>query len=376
MGDCLYRFWSQIAQIAAQLPGEGALQAGRGADRSLETSPPSLRDLAADARARVPDPPAWDDVADDARRLRLGALQADAAVMAGLMTDVVRMTSVDHWPADVKDSLSHLHLYDKYSPTTLHGVLAHLSSPQIGGLTNSVKGTLLELYTADHMNLGEIPMAPDARYADLAHTLNQPGWDVAERATDGHAVLHVQVKATDHWQVIAHHLGRYPEYPDVATTPEGAQAMLQHGVDPQHVIDTGWHADSLADHVGSHMYDITAAHAVHELVPEIAIVAILTVAALKLRKGESPQTTAAWVKKQVTLAGVSNLAGLAVQLLTGTVVLRPLAAIGTRFTFERGSVARRTRATLGRNRGALRGLRESCEARGYAPWFAARAAAS
>jgi hypothetical protein len=149
--------------------------------------------------------------------------------------------------------------------------------------------------------------------------------------------------------------------------------MLQHGVDPQHVIDTGWHADALTDHVASHLHHINTAHAVHEFVPEIAIIAILTIAAVKLRKGESPQNTTAWVKKQVMLAGASNLAGLAVQLLTGTVALRPLTAIGTRFTFERGSVAQQTGATLRRISTTLRAVRESCEACGYGPWSAAPA---
>src|SRR5438309_1431966 len=115
-------------------------------------SSPSLHDLAVDARSRVPDPPPWDAVADDAKRLHLGALQGEAAVMAGLMTDVGWMSSVDHWPADVNESLHRLGLFEKYSPTTLRGVFEHLSSGGIGGLTNSVKGTLLELSTVHDMN--------------------------------------------------------------------------------------------------------------------------------------------------------------------------------------------------------------------------------
>jgi hypothetical protein len=336
-------------------------------------SPPSLHDLAAEARLRVPDPPAWDAVADDAKRLRLGALQGEAAVMAGLMTDVAWMTSVDHWPRDVNATLHRLGLYDKYSPTTLHGVFAHLSSRGVGGLTNAAKGTLLELSTAHDMNHGAISMAPGATHAELAHSLNQPGWDIAERGAHGHAVAHVQVKATDHWQTIAHHLSRYPHYPDVATTHEGAQAMLDHGVDPHHVIDTGIHADALTDHVASHMDHISVAHSLHEVVPEVAIIAILAFAALKLRNGESREKTKAWVVRQAKVAGISNLAGLAVQLLTGTVAFRPLTAIGTRFTIARGAVARETGETLRRTRATLRAVRESCEASGYAPWSAAPA---
>ncbi len=292
------------------------------------------------------------------------------------MTDSVWMTSTDHWPPDVNAALHRLGLFDKYSPTTLNGVFAHLSSRGIGGLTSSVKGTVLELSTVHDMNHGAIPMAPGATYAELAHSLNQPGWDIAERRYDGHIVTHVQVKATDHWQVIAHHLSRYPEYPDVATTHEGAQAMLDHGVDSHHVIDTGVSAHALTDHVASNLDHLTMAHSLHEVVPEVAIVAILAIAAFKLRNGESREKVKAWVVEQTKIAGVANLAGFAVQLMTGTVALRPLTAIGTRFTFARGAVARETGETLRRIRATLRSVRESCDASGYTPWSAAPAPVS
>jgi hypothetical protein len=337
------------------------------------SSAQSLCDLAADARAQISDPPSWDHVVDEATRLRLGAAHADAAVMAGLMSDVVRMKSVDNWPADVNESLHHLGLFDKYSPTTLHGVLAHLSSRQVGGLTNSVKGAMLELHTVDAMNHGDIPMTQGATHAELTRPLNHPGVDIHEIAADGHIVESVQVKATAHWQVIAHHLSCYPQYPNVATTHEGAQEALRHGLDHQHVIDTGVHAHALTDAVASHLQHLDVAHALHEFVPEIAIVAILAVAALKLRNGDGGQETAAWVKEQITLAGLANSAGLAVQLLTGTGALRPLAAIGTRFIAARGSVARRTGSALRRVGATLRELRNSCEAHGYGSWSAASA---
>jgi hypothetical protein len=335
--------------------------------------PTALHDLAADARSRVPNPPSWESVADDAKRLRLGALQGEAAVMAGLMTGVGYMTYVDHWPADVNESLQRLGLFDKYSPTTLRGVFAHLSSRGISGLTNSVKGTLLELTTVHRMNDGAISMAGGATHAELAHSLNQPGWDIAERAADGHVVEHVQVKATDHWQAIARHLSRYPEYPDVATTQEGAQAMLDHGVAAHHVIDTGVQADVLTDHVAANMEHITVAHSVHEFVPEAAIIAILAVAAIKLRKGETRENVKAWVVKQTKIAGIANLAGLAVQLMTGAVALRPFAALGTRFTYARGTVARETGEALRRIGATLREIRQSCEGSGYVPWSAGQA---
>jgi hypothetical protein len=343
-------------------------------------SPPFLSDLAADARLHVSDPPPWDAVAEDAKRLRLGALQGEAFTMAGLMTDEIWMASVDRWPSDVNESLDRLHLFEKYSPTTLRGVFAHLSSRGITLTVNKVKGTVLELASVHRMNDGTIPMAAGATHAELAHSVNQPGWDIAQRASDGHVVAHVQVKATHHWQEIAKHLSRYPKYPDVATTHEGWQAaqhhaqwMVDHGMDPRHVTSTGLHARALTSHVASKMNHLTVGHSIHELLPEAAIIAILAVAAVKLRKGENREKVKAWVIEQTKIAGVANLAGLAIQLMTGTAALRPLATIGTRFAFARAAVSQETGERLRRIRATLRSVRESCDASGYAPWSGAPA---
>jgi hypothetical protein len=328
----------------------------------------TLKELAADARARVPNPPTWDNVREEATRLRLGAAHVKAAVVAGLASDEIWMTAADHWPDDINEPLRHLGLFDKYSPTTLRGVFAHLSDRQVGGLTNTVKGAALELHTVDAMNDGAMPMAHGATHAELFHPLNHPGADIKQLDADGHIVAHVQVKATEHWHTIARHLDRYPDVRDVATTHEGAQAMLQHGVDSHHILDTGIHAQALTDHVAAHMDNLGWLHFSHELVPELAIAAIVAVALLRLKNGEGLAETGAWVKEQATIAGLANAAGLAVQLATGTAALRPFAAIGTRLTAERGSVAQRTGEALRRVVSALGALRESATSRGYAAW--------
>lgn len=330
----------------------------------------ALRELAADARVRVPNPPAWDEVRDDAARLRLGAAHVEAVVVAGLAGDEIWLATMDHWPDDVTAPLQRLGLLEKYSPTTLRGVLAHLSDPQIRGLTNSVKGVALELHTVDKMNSGEMPMAPGATRAELFPSPNHPGADIRQLDADGHIVAQVQVKATEHWRTIARHLDRHPEVPDVATTREGAEAMLQHGVDSQHVLDTGVHAQALTDHVANHLDNLNWMHASHELVPELAIAAIVAVALLRLKRGDSLAETVRWVRDQATIAGLANAAGLAVQIATGTTALRPVAAIGTRFTVERGAVGQRTAVALRRAVSTLDTIRESGASRGYVAWAA------
>jgi hypothetical protein len=149
--------------------------------------------------------------------------------------------------------------------------------------------------------------------------------------------------------------------------------MLDHGLDPHYVHDAGIHADWLNDHIDSCVDHISAGHAFREVVPEIALAAIVAVGVVKLTRGESLEATLAWAKRQATVAGISRLAGLTVQLLTGTSAVRPMAAIGTRFTLERGHVAQQTAAALARIRETLRTLRESCSVSGYVPWLPAAA---
>lgn len=328
------------------------------------TLSPSLAALHAIACSQHREPPPWDDVVSEARSLRLGVAHVDSAVMAGLATDSVLMTAADSWPDDVNRALEHLGLFEKYSPTTLQGVLANLSSRQIDGLTNTVKGTVLELHVQDALNSGAIPMVSGAERAELASSLNQPGWDVAQLGATGDHLARLQVKATDSWQYIAQHLSRYPEYP-VATTREAAESAAANGVDPELIIDTGISAAELTGEVASTLGNLDLLHVTQEFVPELAIAAIGVVALVKLKNGAPREEVSGWVKEQAALAGLANAAGLVTQVLTGTVILRPFATMGVGLTAARGSIARKTGDNLRRMRATLVAIRKSNEARGY-----------
>jgi hypothetical protein len=295
-----------------------------------------VRLLLADCRASGRQVPTWREVTDDAARLRLGAAYADAAITTGLLGDSIYFADIDRWPTDVTDTLHRLGLFDRYSPTTVHGVLAHLSRRRVTGLVNDVKGIDLELQTMQRINTDTLHL-PGVDHAQQAASLTQPGWDLQTFHQD-HPVGHLQVKATDDWRLLVDHLARYPQYPDIVTNHEAITAAAQHGMDTSHLIDAGSDA-ALTEHVTSALQHLSHAHAVHELVPELAIAAILAVAAMKLRAGQNRRETAQWVREQVTTAGLANLAGLAIQLATGTAALRPFAAVATRFTLARGRLA-------------------------------------
>jgi hypothetical protein len=268
----------------------------------------------------------------------VGAAYTDAVTTAGLLGDTTYLAHTDSWPADVNETLERLGLFKKYSPTTLHGVLEHLSPHGITGLVNNVKGVDLELQTVQRINSSDLHL-PGVDHAEQAQALNQPGWDL-RTSQNGHVVGHLQVKATDDWHVLAHHLARYPQYQDIVTNHEAIAAASQHGMDTSHLIDAGSNA-VLTDHVTDALQHINDAHVVHELVPEFAVAAILTIAAVRLKKGEDRKETARWAREQLTTAGLANVASLAVQVATGTVALRPIAAMGTRFAIARGRLASR-----------------------------------
>lgn len=296
----------------------------------------TLRGLVDDCRRQKGSRPAWSEVVDDTVSLRVGAAYRDTITTAGLLGDTAYMAHTDSWPADVNETLERLGLFKTYSPTTLHGVLKHLSPRGITGLVNNVKGVDLELQTVQRINSGDLHL-PGVDHAEQAQALNQPGWDL-ETSQHGHMVGHLQVKATDDWHVLAHHLARYPQYQDIVTNHEAIAAAAQHGMDTSHLIDAGSNA-VLTDHVTGALQHVSDAHVLHELVPEFAVAAILTIAAVKLKNGADRRETARWAREQLATAGLANAVSLAVQVATGTVALRPLAAMGTRFAIARGRLA-------------------------------------
>jgi hypothetical protein len=62
------------------------------------------------------------------------------------------------------------------------------------------------------------------------------------------------------------------------------------------------------------------------------------------------------VRRTATTAGLANVASLAVQVATGTLALRPVAAMGTRFAIARGRLASRTGERARARRARLRAL--------------------
>lgn len=299
--------------------------------------------------------PEWSDVLDDSARLRVAAAQYEALAIAGLVADSMTLAVSDHWPSDVSDAFERLGLYDRYSPTTLHGVIAHLTVAQQQGITNSVKGTLFEVRVVDHINHGQLQIG-DATSAVLPSSLNQPGWDATLVSKSGSSVDHVQMKATSDWHVLAKHLDRYPQIPNVVTTHEAASAASLHDLGGN-IIDSGISNAEITQHVQGVVEHLDAAHAIHEFVPEFALVAILAAASMRLQRGDDKAEVGRWVAEQASISGAANLASLAVQVATGTALVRPFVSLGTRFSIARAQMGRKVASRMAEIRDDLRDTR-------------------
>jgi hypothetical protein len=116
------------------------------------------------------------------------------------------------------------------------------------GLINGVKGKLFEIDYADWLNHGHLP---DGWTAELAHSANNPGWDIAIHDAHGHVDKLLQLKATESLDYVRDAITSHPDidvvlphelYDRLADNPE----LLSHAIDGHETLQTlnGYVADS------------------------------------------------------------------------------------------------------------------------------------
>jgi hypothetical protein len=87
------------------------------------------------------------------------------------------------------------------------------------------------------------------------------------------------------------------------------------------------------------------------MAPELAVVSLAASAGMRIKNGEPVADVKQWLVGELSGIGVANAASVAVQLLSGLVVLRPLAVLGAKWTRARAETS--TQATV-----AIRAARE------------------
>lgn len=298
----------------------------------------SLAKLALDARADRGALQGWDEVVTRARAADSIARIERAVIDGALAVDTATDAAADAWPADYLEAFRRLGYDDTYgvdAEAGLYGLFHHLSDDQLQGLTSSLKGTVMEIRVREMAQAGEIPGSDGLpRDAHLSESLTQRGHDVEIVDAAGQIIEKVQVKAGD-WSNFSGRVDAYvSQGVSVAVTSEAAQAAEAAGRSAQ-VMDTGISSEALTDQAAEIVGNLGFGHAVDELVPEIAVVMLAAAAGVRLRSGQSVSDVRRWVTSELQALGVANSAGLAVQVMTGMAVVRPIAALGARWTLAR-----------------------------------------
>lgn len=157
----------------------------------------------------------------------------DLLVVGGVsLADIVADPS--RVPADVELAFEMAYPGLVANGEALADAVQRLSSEEVVGLVNGVKGKLFEIELVAHLNDGNLP---DGLHATLAGSATQTGHDIEILNGDGIAVEVLQAKATESVAYVQQALERYPDI-DVTTTTEVYAQLMARGT-ADRVADSG-----------------------------------------------------------------------------------------------------------------------------------------
>jgi hypothetical protein len=168
--------------------------------RSLETGEPVVE-------------PSWDDA----------RVKADRVIAAITALEVgARSFSTPGLDDDATEGL--LKAFPEFDQSDIRAIVERGARAEFGAV-NLFQGHLGEERALAAINSGAVPV-PEGRYATLAESSNQPGYDLRLLSENGADDLVAQVKMTDSADLIREHFVRYPEINIVYANSEAAQAMV------------------------------------------------------------------------------------------------------------------------------------------------------
>lgn len=108
------------------------------------------------------------------------------------------------------------------------------------GVVNSAKGKYFEYLVAEKLNHGDAVgdvVLPDGYHAQLADTMNQPGWDLKIVNEDGNVSEYLQLKVTESAAYIHEAMTRYPDITILATDEVAARMPHESMVLDSHLSE-------------------------------------------------------------------------------------------------------------------------------------------
>ena len=218
---------------------------------------------------------------------------------------------------------------DLASQDSIQHAIQSMSTDQLNGFANLLKGKLFEIRYMEYLNNGHLP---EGFHAEMASSANQAGWDIAILNEHGQVDEVLQLKATESASYISHALERYP-YVDVVTTEEVySHATMSDMAD--HLINSGISNEDLTDFVQEQILnaqeDVSS-----DFFPSIIPYAIIAFSVAMDDKKTDYQKGKDFGRRS-TLSYVCHSLGVAIATFSHTWWLAPVVSIGSRASLGYG----------------------------------------
>jgi hypothetical protein len=170
----------------------------------------------------------------------------DSAVIGGVAVADILAGKVAEWqiPSDVLQAFHGQ--YPQYGASFVEAVNRLAGHPdQLAGLIAGIKGKLFEIDYAGWLNHGHLPAGWTA---ELAHSANNPAWDIAIHDAHGHIHEVVQLKATESLAYVKEAIAAHPNI-DVVVPHEFYDRLADHPELFGQIVDGHQTLGDLTDHV-------------------------------------------------------------------------------------------------------------------------------
>ncbi len=274
-----------------------------------------LARIHANALERNPIPKPWPDV--QKRAHTIGTI-ATVSFITALSLDELHDASLGLPEADVIEAA----IRSGIDPA----IIDHYPESAVLGVTNSIKGSLMEIRVDELIQSGELPLPEGAVDFELASRTAE-GLDGYFFDDEGNLIQVMQIKASSSDFIIQEHLERFPEIESVYSTTEAATSASEHGLEG--VIDTGISDEVLMSDVGE-LFDssLTLGESIDEVVPQLTLLFTGAELAWNLYKGLDKQEALQLAGKRAGKATGYSTAAWFVSHITGVESARLVLVIG------------------------------------------------